>query len=132
MHTLEIRAPHVALAATPDKPIVKGLDLVIRTGEVHAIMGPNGTGKSTLSKAIAGHPDYAVTRGDILLDGASILAMEPDERVRASPNRPNSRLTAFRRKTPLPNISKNLSGFAALFFPACKIKPNLQPNLSIN
>ena len=81
--TLEIRDLFVALAATPDKPIVKGLTLTIKTGEVHAIMGPNGTGKSTLSKAVAGHPDYVITSGDVLLDGKSILEMEPDERARA-------------------------------------------------
>ena len=83
MPSLEIRDLFVALSATPDKPIVKGLTLTIRTGEVHAIMGPNGTGKSTLSKAIAGHPDYVITSGDVLLDGKSILAMEPDQRARA-------------------------------------------------
>jgi Fe-S cluster assembly ATP-binding protein len=83
MPSLEIRDLFVALAATPDKPIVKGLTLTIRTGEVHAIMGPNGTGKSTLSKAIAGHPDYVITSGDVLLDGKSILEMEPDQRARA-------------------------------------------------
>jgi Fe-S cluster assembly ATP-binding protein len=83
MPSLEIRDLFVALSAAPDKPIVKGLTLTIRTGEVHAIMGPNGTGKSTLSKAIAGHPDYVITSGDVLLDGKSILAMEPDQRARA-------------------------------------------------
>jgi len=83
MNTLEIRDLTVALTATPDQPIVKGLSLTIKTGEVHAIMGPNGTGKSTLSKAIAGHPAYTITGGDVLIDGASILEMEPDERARA-------------------------------------------------
>ncbi|WP_221031064.1 Fe-S cluster assembly ATPase SufC [Actomonas aquatica] len=83
MNTLEIRDLTVALADTPDQPIVKGLSLTIKTGEVHAIMGPNGTGKSTLSKAIAGHPDYEITGGDVLIDGESILEMEPDERARA-------------------------------------------------
>ncbi len=83
MNTLEIRDLTVALSASPAQPIVKGLSLTIKTGEVHAIMGPNGTGKSTLSKAIAGHPDYEITGGDVLIDGKSILEMEPDERARA-------------------------------------------------
>jgi Fe-S cluster assembly ATP-binding protein len=97
--TLEIRALHVALAATPDKSIVKGLDLTIRAGEVHAIMGPNGTGKSTLSKAIAGHPDYVITSGDVLLDGKSILEMEPDERARAG------LFLAFQYPSEIPGVS---------------------------
>ncbi len=97
--TLEIRALHVALASSPDKSIVKGLDLTIRTGEVHAIMGPNGTGKSTLSKAIAGHPDYVITSGDVLLDGKSILEMEPDERARAG------LFLAFQYPSEIPGVS---------------------------
>jgi Fe-S cluster assembly ATP-binding protein len=63
--------------------ILKGVDLEIREGEIHAIMGPNGSGKSTLSKVISGHPAYEVTDGDILLNGESVLDMEPDERARA-------------------------------------------------
>lgn len=63
-----------------DTPILKGVDLKVRQGEVHAIMGPNGTGKSTLAYAIMGHPNYIVTQGDIMLDGESILDLAPDER----------------------------------------------------
>ncbi len=99
MPSLEIRDLFVALAATPDKPIVKGLTLTIRTGEVHAIMGPNGTGKSTLSKAIAGHPDYVITSGDVLLDGKSILEMEPDQRARAG------LFLAFQYPSEIPGVS---------------------------
>jgi Fe-S cluster assembly ATP-binding protein len=99
MPSLEIRDLFVALAATPDKPIVKGLTLTIRTGEVHAIMGPNGTGKSTLSKAIAGHPDYLITSGDVLLDGKSILEMEPDQRARAG------LFLAFQYPSEIPGVS---------------------------
>lgn len=66
-----------------DKEIIKGLNLEFSQGEVHALMGPNGSGKSTLAKVMAGHPDYEVINGDILLDGTSILEMEPDERSRA-------------------------------------------------
>ncbi|MEO6004546.1 MAG: Fe-S cluster assembly ATPase SufC [Opitutus sp.] len=80
MSQLEIKDLHVSIG---DKPIVKGLTLTVRQGEVHAIMGPNGTGKSTLAKAIAGHPDYSITSGEVLLDGKSLLQLEPDERARA-------------------------------------------------
>jgi Fe-S cluster assembly ATP-binding protein len=66
-----------------DKEIIRGLDLQFSQGEVHAVMGPNGSGKSTLAKVMAGHPDYQVTDGDILMDGESILEMEPDERSRS-------------------------------------------------
>jgi Fe-S cluster assembly ATP-binding protein len=80
MSQLEIKDLRVSIG---EKPIVNGLTLTIRQGEVHAIMGPNGTGKSTLAKAIAGHPDYTITGGDVLLDGKSILELEPDERARS-------------------------------------------------
>jgi Fe-S cluster assembly ATP-binding protein len=99
MHTLELRDLHVALTEQPDKPIVKGVSLTIKSGEIHAIMGPNGTGKSTLSKAIAGHPDYAITGGDVLLDGRSILEMEPDERARAG------LFLAFQYPSEIPGVS---------------------------
>lgn len=69
--------------AVESKEILKGLDLVVRGGEVHAIMGPNGTGKSTLASALMGHPKYTVTGGSVLLDGADVLAMSVDERARA-------------------------------------------------
>ena len=69
-------------ASVNGQEIVRGLDLEFSKGEVHAVMGPNGSGKSTLAKVMAGHPDYAVTEGDILLDGESVLEMEPDERAR--------------------------------------------------
>jgi Fe-S cluster assembly ATP-binding protein len=80
MSSIVIRDLHVSVA---DKEIIRGLNLTFSKGEVHAIMGPNGSGKSTLAKVMAGHPDYQVTGGDILLDGTSILEMEPDERARA-------------------------------------------------
>ncbi|MFT4624200.1 MAG: Fe-S cluster assembly ATP-binding protein [Myxococcota bacterium] len=77
---LELRDLH---ARVGDTPILRGVDLTIRPGEVHAIMGPNASGKSTLSKVICGHPDYEVTGGDILFEGASILELEPEERAHA-------------------------------------------------
>jgi Fe-S cluster assembly ATP-binding protein len=69
-------------ASVNSQEIIRGLDLEFRQGEVHALMGPNGSGKSTLAKVMAGHPDYEVTQGDILIDGESILDLEPDERAR--------------------------------------------------
>jgi len=77
--SLSIRDLHASIG---DKPILRGLNLEIPKGEVHAIMGKNGSGKSTLAKVIAGHPDYIVTSGDVLLDGGSILGLEPDVRAR--------------------------------------------------
>ena len=63
------------------KPILKGLTLSIGAGEVHAVMGPNASGKSTLSKVITGHPDYTVTQGEIRFEGESVLELEPEERA---------------------------------------------------
>jgi Fe-S cluster assembly ATP-binding protein len=80
MAYLEIKNLH---ASTGDIQILKGVNLEINRGEVHALMGPNGSGKSTLSSVIMGHPDYEVTEGDILLNGESILEMDPDERALA-------------------------------------------------
>lgn len=78
--TLTIKDLHVAIDG---KEILKGVNLEIKGGEIHAIMGPNGTGKSTLSSAIMGHPKYEVTSGSITLDGQNVLEMEVDERARA-------------------------------------------------
>lgn len=65
------------------KEILKGINLEINGGEVHAIMGPNGTGKSTLASSLMGHPKYDVTEGSVMLDGQNVLEMEVDERARA-------------------------------------------------
>ena len=80
MSTLEVKNLHVSIEG---KAILKGLDLKMQTGEIHAIMGPNGTGKSTLSEAIMGNPAYTITEGEILLDGENILDWAVDERARA-------------------------------------------------
>jgi Fe-S cluster assembly ATP-binding protein len=96
MSSLVIHDLHVSIG---DKPIVKGLSLTVNSGEVHAIMGPNGTGKSTLAKVIAGHPDYTVTGGDVLLDGRSVLAQEADERARAG------LFLAFQYPSEIPGVS---------------------------
>ncbi|GEP22481.1 MAG: Fe-S cluster assembly ATPase SufC [Lentilactobacillus diolivorans] len=85
MSTLEIKDLHVEVEDEENqesKEILTGVNLTMSTGEIHAIMGPNGTGKSTLSQTIMGQPAYHVTQGDILLDGESIIHMPVDERAR--------------------------------------------------
>ncbi|WP_117238060.1 Fe-S cluster assembly ATPase SufC [Thermus sediminis] len=79
MNQLEIRD---LWASVDGEPILKGVNLVVPKGQVHALMGPNGTGKSTLGKILAGDPEYLVEKGEILLDGESILDLSPDERAR--------------------------------------------------
>lgn len=79
MSKLEIRNLHVSIEG---KEILKGLNLVVTQGQVHAIMGPNGTGKSTLAYALMGHPSYEVTDGEICFKGKDLLDMSPDERSR--------------------------------------------------
>ncbi len=79
---LEINNLHVKLEEE-DKQILKGVDLKVETGKVHAIMGPNGSGKSTLSYVLSGRDGYEVTEGGATLEGADILAMEPEERAAA-------------------------------------------------
>ncbi|SIT91436.1 Iron-regulated ABC transporter ATPase subunit SufC [Edaphobacillus lindanitolerans] len=80
MSTLEIKGLHVEIEG---KEILKGVDLTLNTNEIHAVMGPNGTGKSTLASAIMGHPKYEVTAGTVTLDGEDVLEMEVDERAQA-------------------------------------------------
>ncbi|NKD76294.1 Fe-S cluster assembly ATPase SufC [Haematospirillum sp. H1815] len=80
MSLIEIRNLH---ASVDGREILKGVDLVIEPGTVHALMGPNGTGKSTLSNIIAGRDGYDVTQGEVLFDGQNILELSADERARA-------------------------------------------------
>ncbi|MEG0076945.1 MAG: Fe-S cluster assembly ATPase SufC [Anaerorhabdus sp.] len=80
MSELIISDLHVSIE---DKEILKGVSLVIKSNEIHALMGPNGNGKSTLLSAIMGHPKYIVTSGSITLDGKDVLSMSVDERSRA-------------------------------------------------
>ena len=79
MSQLEIKNLHVSIEG---KEILKGLNLTIEQGKVHAIMGPNGTGKSTLAYTLMGHPSYEVTEGEVLFKGQNILELDPDERSR--------------------------------------------------
>ena len=79
MSQLEIKNLHVNIDG---KEILKGLDLTIEQGKIHAIMGPNGTGKSTLAYTLMGHPSYTVTEGEVHFKGQNILELEPDERSR--------------------------------------------------
>ena len=74
---LEIKGLH---ASVEGKEILKGVDLVIRRGEVHAVMGPNGAGKSTLGAVLAGRPTCEVTAGSVVYDGRDLLALSPEER----------------------------------------------------
>jgi len=79
MSQLEIRNLHVSIEG---KEILKGVDLTVEQGKVHAIMGPNGTGKSTLAYTLMGHPNYIVTEGEVFFKGQNVLELKPDERSR--------------------------------------------------
>src|SRR5512147_654240 len=79
MSELVIKNLHVSIE---NKEILKGLDLTIKQGEIHAIMGPNGTGKSTLAYTLMGHPSYTVTEGEVIFKGQNVLELAPDERSR--------------------------------------------------
>ena len=78
MSELVIRNLHVNVGG---KEILKGLNLTLPQGEVHAVMGPNGTGKSTLAYTLMGHPNYEVTAGEVIFKGQNILELSPDERA---------------------------------------------------
>jgi Fe-S cluster assembly ATP-binding protein len=76
----EFKDIHVSVE---NKEVVKGVSLTVRPGEIHAVMGKNGSGKSSLSNALAGHPAYRITSGTAVLDGQNLIGMESDERSRA-------------------------------------------------
>lgn len=78
MSQLEIRNLH---ASIDEREILKGVNLTVNQGEVHALMGPNGTGKSTLAYVLMGHPNYQVTQGEVWFKGQNILELEPDLRA---------------------------------------------------
>ncbi|HYF12528.1 MAG TPA: ATP-binding cassette domain-containing protein, partial [Actinomycetota bacterium] len=75
---LEIRGLEVAVE---DKPILRGIDLVVRQGETHAMMGPNGSGKSTLANVLMGRPGYVVTAGEVRFKGEDITGLTADQRA---------------------------------------------------
>jgi Fe-S cluster assembly ATP-binding protein len=79
MSELVIKNLHVSVEG---KEILRGLDLTVKQGEIHAIMGPNGTGKSTLAYSLMGHPAYEVTAGEAWFKGQNLFELEPDERSR--------------------------------------------------
>ncbi|HTX89758.1 MAG TPA: Fe-S cluster assembly ATPase SufC [Anaerolineales bacterium] len=79
MSELVIKKLHVSIEG---KEILKGLDLTVKQGEIHAIMGPNGTGKSTLAYTLMGHPSYTVTGGEVWFKGQDVLKLAADERSR--------------------------------------------------
>jgi Fe-S cluster assembly ATP-binding protein len=93
---LEIRNLH---ATAGDKEILRGIDLMVNTGEVHAVMGPNGSGKSTLAQVLAGHPAYVVTEGSVMYEGQDLLDLEPEERAQAG------LFLAFQYPVEIPGVS---------------------------
>lgn len=102
---LEIRNLH---ARVESREILKGLSLTVKPGEVHAIMGPNGTGKSTLAQVLAGRETYEVTEGEALLRGANLLEMEPEDRAR------EGLFLAFQYPVEIPGVSTSYFLKAAL------------------
>jgi Fe-S cluster assembly ATP-binding protein len=90
------------LRATVDGvEILKGVDLTVHAGEVHAIMGINGSGKSTFAKVLAGHPDYSVTGGSVTFEGRDMFALEPEERARSG------LFLAFQYPVEIPGVSNS-------------------------
>ena len=88
-------------AAVEGVEILKGVDLIVKSGEVHAIMGTNGSGKSTFAKVLAGHSAYQVTGGSVLFEGQNLFDLEPEERARAGV------FLAFQYPIEIPGVSNS-------------------------
>ena len=96
-----LRAEITGVAGVAGIEILKGVDLTVRAGEVHAIMGINGSGKSTFSKVLAGHPDYTVTGGKAVFEGKDLFSLAPEERARAG------LFLAFQYPVEIPGVSNS-------------------------
>ena len=98
---LEVKNLKAEVSGADGSEILKGVDLTVRAGEVHAIMGINGSGKSTFSKVLAGHPDYVVTGGTATFEGKDLFSLEPEERARAG------LFLAFQYPVEIPGVSNS-------------------------
>jgi Fe-S cluster assembly ATP-binding protein len=96
MQMLEIKNLHANING---KEILKGIDLKVNTGEIHAIMGPNGGGKSTLAQVLAGREEYEVTEGEVFYNGKNLLELSPEDRAR------EGIFLAFQYPVELPGVS---------------------------
>lgn len=118
---LEVRDLRAVIAETKQQ-ILTGVDLVVYEGEVHAVMGKNGSGKSTFSKVLAGHPDYEVTGGSVLFKGENLLEMNPEERSLSG------LFMSFQSPVEIPGVSN--SSFLNMAYNARRRKlglPELEP-----
>ncbi len=102
---LEIRNLHADAGGVS---ILRGIDLAVRAGEVHAVMGPNASGKSTLSNVLAGRPSVEVTQGQVIFEGRDLLALAPEERAR------EGIFLAFQYPVEIPGVSNSYFLKAAL------------------
>lgn len=116
MELLKIVDLHVSIN---EKEILKGFNLTINQGEIHAIMGPNGTGKSTLASALVGKPDYEITSGSVFFKGQDLLEMEPDERALAGI------FLSFQYPVEIPGVS--MINFMKTVLDARRKHQNLEP-----
>ncbi len=98
---LEVKNLKAVVAGVAETEILRGVNLTVRAGEVHAIMGINGSGKSTFAKVLAGHPDYIVTGGTVIFEGKDLFFLAPEERARAG------LFLAFQYPVEIPGVSNS-------------------------